>query len=147
MKFKFLTPKEKIAYMNDFNNFVLKSTDEYWKLDDGLSDILININKNKSIQTLYSKHSVDDARSYLMLAIDESYLEKLDSVIVKLKGLYTFDHYCNEPSIFKNDGKQAVMSCNSNKKHFNTSVFVLDLHSDKKADHKLFWKIIKENLV
>jgi hypothetical protein len=54
MNSKYLDPKLKERYMEDFRNLlsIKKST---WKLDSGLRDNFIRINSNEYIHALYSK--------------------------------------------------------------------------------------------
>ena len=59
MSEKRLTPALKAYYMQDFNDNVLTCTDEFWKIDDRLKNLLIKINKNKNVQTLFSRRRND----------------------------------------------------------------------------------------
>ncbi len=148
MEYTYLTAEKKIDYMNDFNEHVLKSTAEYWRLDSGLAEILININSNQLVQTLYSKnYNKVQKVSYLMIAIDKDYQKKLDFIVKIMDNtLNGFIYGVEEPTEFENN-EVVEMGCNTNINHFNISVFCLWCNSTKIKDHKEFWSFLHKNLV
>jgi hypothetical protein len=145
---KYLTSELKQKYMEDFNANVLPCTKEYWRIDDGLRDALIKINKNKRVQTLYSKnakHFYDI--SYLMLAVTEDYESKVLNLSKKLKRLFhKFSFDIIEPAKFVGD-EGINMSCHINEDHFNITVFWFVVSEQNKESNKLFWKYLSDNLV
>jgi hypothetical protein len=145
---KYLTPNKKNTYMKDFNTNVLTSNDEYWGLDNGLKDILVCINENPLVQTLYSKNYNDaDSISYLMLAIDKKYQKRLNSIIQTLdENLPYFSSEIRQPIRFNN--KVTIpMGCNTNIDYFNITVFYLKCESLDIKDHKQFWLFLKNILL
>jgi hypothetical protein len=50
----YLDKEKKVIFMNDFKK-LLDFEMPFWKLDDGVKNILMNINANEYIYTLYSK--------------------------------------------------------------------------------------------
>jgi hypothetical protein len=145
---KFLTKALKEKYMEDFNTNVLNSTDLYWGIDNGLRNILIEINKNVKVQTLYSKNFNDvDCASYLMVCIDRGYLNKINKIAKNLTdNSECFDFMVIEPKIFDANSTEK-MACNYDKDYFNISVFSFFCESDDSNDHRNFWLFLLENLV
>lgn len=145
---KFLTKALKEKYMEDFNTNVLTSTDDYWAIDNGIREILIEINKNAKVQTIYSKNNSNfDGVSYLMLSIDRSYLNKIKKLEKKLtQKSKNYKFAVNEPSQFENDVTEK-MGCNDDKDYFNVSVFSFFCMSHDLNEHTYFWKFLLENLV
>jgi hypothetical protein len=82
MKSIYLNSRLKKKYMDDFMNRVLPfDGTEAWKLDRGLADILVSINKNSNIQTIYSKKDSFISPGFL----HESYLEFCYTPEIELK--------------------------------------------------------------
>lgn len=145
---KFLTKGLKEKYMVDFNEKVLNSTHEYWGLDNGLRVILIDINKNQKIQTLYSKRGTQtECISYLFIAIDRNYLNKINKIGNVLTNMSEVYEFCvNEPTQFLNNADEN-MACNNDKDYFNISVFCFYCISNNEENHNTFWDYLYENLV
>ena len=51
----YLTRELKEYYITDFQKLLSFKDSEFWDIDEGLIDILIQINANTNVQTLYSK--------------------------------------------------------------------------------------------
>jgi hypothetical protein len=50
----FLSPDLKKYYMDDFTKNVLTCTDEFWGISNDIKDILIKVNENQKVQSIYS---------------------------------------------------------------------------------------------
>ncbi len=135
---KFLTAELKKKYMEDFNMNVLPCINDYWAIDSGLKEILININKNQNVQTLFSKRGVlrGDEQSYIYFAITKEVNQKLIQRFASLnkKKYDELFFLINPPTIFESEFEEAgydeqtnSLSCLSNKEHFNISVFTLTI--------------------
>lgn len=153
---KYLTPELKAFYLKDFIENVIPCTDDYWALDNGIKEQLININKSQDIQTLYSKKCVnldiDESTSYIIIAITKDYEPKLNRFIKAMKPKYkTFEcfysaantDYAPDPWSPEVD----KMSCMSNNKHFGIGHYVIQISSRKLLKHEEFWKDLEKYLV
>lgn len=159
---KYLTPELKEYYMNDFNNNVLPCTDEYWGLDKGTRDILININKSNNIQTIYSRklcnyepdtiYDVVRECSFICFLITEKIVNDINNIVNLFETKYEFfDFNINAPRKFISgyDGMPvdvAKMASMYDYKYFNTDVFQFIIESSELKDHEEFWKDISKYL-
>ena len=141
---KFLTSEAKERYMKDFNENVLTCTHKYWGIDLPIRNILIEINKNSEVQTLYSKCGKDiESQSYLFVSVTENFYPKLAGIVELLKSkVGRFSYFVNEPTIHVNN--DVKMGCNRDEEHFNTSVFCFYCTSKKREAHLLFWHYLAE---
>lgn len=152
---QYLTTERKEMYMKDFNENVLSCIDAYWKLDEGVVKTLIAINQHQDRQTIYSRLHTRDSHeqplSYLMLSITKDFEPKFNKIVHILKNKYKEDFRFDieEPTQFLGDTENPLashLSCNTNEEHFNTSVFSLQLYTQKAKIHKAFWLDL-ENLL
>lgn len=164
---KFLTPELKNSYMRDFNENVLTCTHSQWKLDEGVKDILIEINKNSNIQTLYSKRNqgapsrgthpkklfkASNWVSYLVLTISEQ---------IPLNDFLPFEKHCikkygNKFILIASRQAEPIsddliklpvyMSCTKNKEHWNICNIWISIDSKNVNDHNEFWSDIEKYL-
>ena len=159
MKNNYLTKERKQYYLDEFNANILPSTHKYWKLDDGIKDIILNINKNENIQTLLSKRTpnkriiknvyVDDGISYLHFA----YTEKVKICLLTEIQSFFISSYNNEKcnclyeykkpkllepfeSVSKADSK---FKCITDKNYTNINSILIYLFSNNIETHNLFW--------
>ena len=145
----YLTPELKAYYQKDFTENVLPCTDKNWKLHKDLGDLLIQINKNDNIQTIYSKKSDRSAEaSYLYFSANKVGEKQLIELAIKLTNQVKDSYFMIMPPNNKGFGdERVVMGCNTNKDFFNVKVFAFQVDSKNLKDHKQFWNILKESLV
>ncbi len=145
---KFLTAERKEMYMQDFNNNVISCNADYWKLDEDIIDTLTLINKHQDRQTLYSKKcttlEIDLPTSYLLLSVTEKFSEKLkdfEKVLSKKYGEFFLEIREPDPDFVGDIKTKEVkdLGCNSNKEHFNTSVFHFELFSCDLEEHNMIY--------
>lgn len=145
-----LTPELKAYYMQDFNDNVLTCTDDFWKLDDNLRELLININKSQNVQTLYSRrmNSTQDPNKVSMLYV-------MYSVKTPIKTFKAFKKEIQKVPSFRGgyvnklhvDMDMSVkMGCMNNKNYFKHGVLMLTMKSEDLKEHELFWNIIEKHL-
>ena len=144
--------------MQDFNKNVLTCNIDYWRIDNGLKDILININNNPDVQTLYSKNydsckcescRRNGGESYLIVSISRKYEEKMCKIVKQFKKLFKnggfmFEEYCD----FFNGGGSKIsnMECNKNPQYFNISSFKFQLVTNDEKRQRFFWQFLNNNL-
>lgn len=62
----FLTEPTKNYYILDLQKVIAYKKSEFWKLDEGLEEILVSINPSKNIQTIYSKKLISKPEMFGM---------------------------------------------------------------------------------
>ena len=148
---KNLTPELKAYYMADFEQNVLPCRDEFWKLDDGLADLLIRINKSNNIQTLYSRRRI--------YANDKNCVSSLWILVskdVKNSTIKKFVKECNEKlvnfqcipveDIVQNLKPEISMNCMTDSNYFNNGAVMISVKSPIQHNHELFWKLLEKHL-
>jgi hypothetical protein len=161
MKSKYLNESLKKKYMNDFTDRVIPfDGSEAWKLDNGLAEILLSINSNPYIQSLYSKKDSFFNPGFL----HESYLEFCYTPEVELKLFrevipafnydfnkefnslfyYQFSYPRENPNL-KEHGLSGL-GCVDDKNYFMINTIRLSLESPIKLNHDNFWKRTGESL-
>ena len=156
---KFLTPERKSYYMNDFQNKVLVYHEDFWKLDDGLPDLLIRINANPKIQTLYSqKYSsgkmTNTGTSYLQFTYTEEiegklFKEQLPQIMSSfnydedIQCYYSFEYPQKESDC---DEVKIQLGCVKDPDYFDINVIDLHFRCFDPNEHNRFWEDITERL-
>ena len=158
----YLTEEVKLRYMNDFINNVLSfNRNETWKLDEGLSDILSEINKNQYIQTLYSKKCLsavhgNESLSYLKFCYSQQielklFREVIPSIFYDLdvyegtKFYYDFNDPHENPNYSK--GSTPVgLGCLDDENYFHINTLSFNLESYSSEAHEIFWNVIRKRL-
>lgn len=148
---KNLTPELKAYYMADFEQNVLPCKDEFWKLDNGLADLLIRINNSNNIQTLYSRR-----RTY---ANDKNYVSSLWILVsenVKNSTIRKFVDECNQKladfqcvpveDIVQNLKPEIPMNCMTDSNYFNNGAVMISVKSPVQHNHEVFWKLLEKHL-
>ena len=146
----YLTPELKEYYQKDFTENVLTCTDDFWKLDDNLRELLININKSQNVQTLYSRrmNSTQDANKVSMLYV-------MYSVKTPIKIFKAFKKEIQKVPSFRGGYANKLnvdmdmnvnMGCMNNKNYFKHGVLMLTMKSEDLKEHELFWNIIGKHL-
>ena len=148
--------------MEDFVNNVLPYNKiDFWKLNEGLSDILININSNPLIQALYSKRpsfkNPDNSRlSYLEfcyateieLALFREVIPSLFlEVVLDLEErlYYLFDWPRNNPN-YSMDSPPFGLACVDDEKYFFINTIKINLESNYQESHSSFWNNLERLL-
>jgi hypothetical protein len=155
----YLTEQLKSYYMNDFNE-LSKLDAEFWSINNELKNILININHNESIQTLYSK--IPDfskpslcSESYLEIAyVKEIELQLFRTIIPQFLILFNTDEYQKFSYSFffprsnanHTGNNRFNIGCITNKNYFNINTIKFELVADENSIHNNFWKKLEMNL-
>lgn len=158
----YLTPELKDYYMRDFENNILTIRHELWKLDDGLINILIEINKNKNIQTLYSKWWSNSftsmtSESYLTFCYTKQIeLNLFRFVIPELlirqnninKSMVSYCFYYPKPNAnyHENEPTEIDLLCITDPNYFNINTIQITLSSGYRDAHEKFWMDLNEKL-
>jgi hypothetical protein len=150
---KYLTKEIKQYYMDDFNNNVVKCTDEYWGLDEGVLEVCTEINKNDNVQTLYSKKysgGLGEPMSYLwVLYSKDADTNKIDKFVKECKSKldsFIFE-YCEAPEPIICDPEGVANLCLADPKYLQhgfINIMLMDSFNVKK--HNLFWRIIAKHI-
>lgn len=151
----YLTPELKEYYMNDFNNNVLKCEDEFWDLDEGLQDILININKSDKIQTLYSRRfngdlgedGDNDVSMLWILLSKDGDNEKFSKFINECEDTIQYFEffYCPPEYLKQKMDEGIIMGCMQDEKYFNSGAIMIKMCGDI-DEHDIFWGLIEKYL-
>ena len=146
--------------MDDFNENVLTCTDIFWALTADIKPILININHNNCIQTLYShKENCTDflaKPSYLVIAFSKDVeliiLRKIIPYFLARFNTDTksnFNYHYNYPKL-TNDDKikdgNSDLAARIDKEYFNINNIRFELTSNQKEIHDKFWEEIETKL-
>lgn len=161
MKSIYLDNRLKEKYMDDFINRVLPFNEsEAWKLDEGVAEILISVNRNPNVQTLYSKKDSFASPGFL----HESYLEFCYTPEIELKLFrevipafnydfnkefnslfyYQFSYPRENPNVQEHG--RCGLACVDDKDYFRINTIRLSLESPIKLNHENFWKRAGESL-
>lgn len=148
----YLTRNLKEYYMVDFDSNVLTSSDEFWALDNGLKDLLIQINKNIHVQTLYSKKRqfggmLDMLGSYIQIAYTGDVELKIFREIIpyflvcyNTKDQSKFNYMFLPPVVSSDDNLNELdLGCLTDINYFNINSIRFELESDDKEIHDKFW--------
>ena len=158
----YLTGSRKRKYMDDFINNVLPFNKiDFWKLDEGLSDILVRINSSEYIQTIYSKrpsfkNSEHQTLSYLELCYTINielclFREVIPSLFLEInldpeaKLYYLFDWPRSNPN-YSGKSKPIGLGCLDDDKYFFINTIKINLESDFKETHSGFWGRLEKTL-
>lgn len=149
--------------MDDFQNNVLTNEQDFWKLDDKLNGILIEINRNNNIQSLYSKfyngsfESIPDI-SYLTFC----YTRKVELLIFRRlipgllvrqnrNGYSALNYIFNEPRVNPEYDSQSTcminLGCLNNPNYYKINHICIQFFSGRLKYHTEFWDDIKEELL
>ena len=108
----YLTETTKDYYMADLEKVIAYDKSEFWKLDEGLADILIRINQSPNIQIIYSKKLTPKPdmfgmkrNSYLYIAYKNNTKEKLINTLKEIANLFEDDISIEERQPTINDKK------------------------------------------
>ncbi|MBL7909644.1 MAG: hypothetical protein JNJ41_01150 [Bacteroidia bacterium] len=156
MKDIYLTTTLKDKYMKDFTENVLHG--QFWPLDEGLPEILTDINKNPKVQTLYSKKcqcvNWGDEDSYFEFCYSQDLeLNIFQSIIpnliyefnadTKSRLGYLFQHPKLNPNFHADKPKKGI-GCIDDVNYFNVNNIKIILHSTDKQTHDDFWTKIQK---
>lgn len=157
---KYLTPERKAYYMQDFEKLLTYEAD-FWKLDDGLKEILERINTNPRIQTLYSQRyypgkTVNPDRSYLRFTyareVEQTLFKQLIPELVE-RFVTSFDTWCyygfsypKDNGVYDPEQSTEAPGCLSNPDYFRINQIDLHLESASLSEHLVFWESLAEKL-
>lgn len=159
---KYLTPKRKEYYLIDFEENVLKYTGNTWGIDNGIRNILIEINKNSNVQTLYSKKCQFiptnlNFESYLMISYSKNIELNLFRDTIQSFDFYfgdnidcKFTHLFLGPKTNSNcliDGHTILgLGCTDNKDYFDINTIRFKIDSMIPNYHDDFWNKLCDKL-
>jgi len=155
----YLDKAKKKNYM-DYFRALLNCKLEFWQLDLGLQDILIQINANECLQTLYSKkHGLNDLYdedSYLKFCYyKEVELQLFRFILPDLISSYncrpdTALYYdFSFPKVNENcmeDANKLGLGCTDDKDYFYINHLAIYLKSPDLEIHNNFWKDLEVKL-
>lgn len=155
----YLDKAKKKTYMESFHA-LLNCKLDFWQLDPGLQDIMIHINENEYVQTLYSKkHGLNDFNghdSYLKFCYyKEIELHLFRIIIPDLILSYNcrpdtclyYDFYIPETNgNTKDNDNKLGLACTDDKDYFYINHLAIFLQSPDLEIHNDFWKDIEEKL-
>jgi hypothetical protein len=148
---KTLTPELKAYYMADFVDNVLECKDEFWKLDEGLKDLLVKINVRDNIQTLYSRKRtyVNDKNrtSFLWILISKDVTNaKMNNFIADARKKLPDFECVFAKDIVQNRDMNIKMDCINDPKYFENGAIMISLTTPVQFNHERFWSIIEKHL-
>jgi len=156
----YLTPSLKKYYTDDFNR-LLTFKDKVWGLDRGLKEILLKINQNQNVQTLYSKFNqlnkteennlsyiefcyVSDVELDLFRNVIPFFISKYNN-LTDVNCYYLFQQQTLNDNFIENAPKTGIACLDDNHYFFINTIGVY-LKSDNKKAHKVFWVDIENKL-
>ncbi len=158
----YLTDELKTKYQEDFVFNVLENKIEFWRLDEGLGGILKEINKNKNIQTLYSKKWQPSSMSathdsYLKVCFKEEielkiFRKLIPFLLARHNDKYnnsSFNYTYNLPSDNANHSEKPSrinLACIYDKDYFRINNIRFDFEGMTEVGHEKFWDDIKTQL-
>lgn len=153
----FLTKEKKEYYMRDFQKVLTYKGIDFWDLDEGISDILIKINNNPNLQTLYSKKfelnkgSTGFRKSYLQICYLCHLKDKLLTALKEIQQLLQDEvKIFDEPSCHENTNKTSEstlgLGCFDDKEYFNICSYKIILQSYNINSHNTFWNLLELKL-
>lgn len=155
----YLNQERKSYYMEDFKNLLSYNDSDFWAIDnDTLRNILININQNENLQTLYSKSLDSDANSYLVscnsylvVAYAKEVKEKLNKSLVEIQDFFGGEAIVEVELPQKENpntkgAKLFGIACIDDIGYFNIHCFKIELKSKNIASHKKFWQLLEKSL-
>jgi hypothetical protein len=148
--------------MDDFiNNVIPFDKIVFWKLDEGLPEILSRINSNEYIHALYSKRPAfktpaDLSLSYLEICYSEEVELRLFREVIpslfpetasdpEAKLYYMFDGPRINPNYSRNTAP-LWLGCIDDENYFFINTIKINLESKIKETHNRFWKILDLSL-
>lgn len=158
MKEIYLDSFLKEKYQLDFTNNVVECDNDFWKLDSDLGEILIKINQNNHVQTLYSKkcNGRNSDLSYLQICYSKVIeLHLLRSVIPRLTEINLRDNaafyyefsFPTDNVNYRENSESINMGCICDKDYFKINHLRLYLKSKYKSEHDSFWKELTDQLI
>jgi hypothetical protein len=155
----YLNKSKKKYYMDDFH-VLLNCELEFWKLDAGIKEILIQINSNENIQTLYSKkhglNNFHDDDSYLRFCYKREielqlFRFLLPDLILKFNcrpdTCIYYDFSFPKENINCNDDTHKLgLGCTDDKDYFQINHLSICLNSKDIEIHDEFWMDLKIKL-
>lgn len=160
MNNQYLTEYKKKIYMEDFKNLLLTDR-EFWKIDnDELKKILIHINTNPNIQTLYSKYTSSskptETSSYLTFAYSKKvelkifrelipfFMNNYNSNSTKYMSSCNYDFSLPKINLnFENKSEKFGIGCTDDINYFKINNIKINLESEFSKVHNDFWNDLK----
>jgi hypothetical protein len=157
----YLSENLKKKYMTDFNNNVLKYEKEFWKIDNGLLKILIQINKNPYIQTLYSKKydtkNLDSfPTSYLQICYESEIVLKIfkNKILPNFMAKYNVEDskfICTflppeDNPCYEDNQERFGLACIDDKDYYRIHSIRMNLESYYGNIHNSFWEDLYNKL-
>ena len=146
--------------MDDFNTKVLTCTDDFWGISSGLKDILIAINENPKVQSLYSHKETSDEwipkPSYIVLAFTQDIeLTIFREIIPYFQTCFNADNDCRfnylysypivKDKVKETNGANDLASL-TDKEYWRINNIRFELTSNAKDINDKFWRDIQTKL-
>lgn len=151
---KYLTRELKNYYMSDFAILLSFKGSDFWDIDEGLEELLIQINKNIDFQTLYSKKFEIKPDSFSIECdsyLDLAYSKKAQEHLLSLLNDVIISSNCNNSQIWienhppcdnANYRKESNfdIGCIKNPDYFRINHIRIKIESANIECHNLFWQ-------
>lgn len=141
--------------MKDFNNLLMMEEGS-WALDNGfLKEILISINSNPNVQTLYSKYGIqgpDDSESYIEFAFSQnieikifrsilpSLIETYGSIGMNLSNCYYRYSTPRVNANYRMRDDKTGMGCRDDEDYFKINTIKIHLETYNITTRNEFWE-------
>lgn len=145
----YLNLKTKAYYEEDFRN-LLSEKDSFWKIDSAfLERVLISINRNQKLQTLYSKHNPKE-ESYLFIAYAKDIeLDLFRYRIPQILACNKFIHYeyiAPRMNLNREINNGISIGCIREEDYFNIHHIRFGISSSSPEEHEVFWRLLERQL-
>jgi|GEM_PF-1813341 len=154
----YLTPDLKIYYQKDLEEAVIPLSDDFWRFDEELHDLVNLVNSHEGMQTIYSRaYSPDrsgldlDPTSYLKIAFAKDKRMELGRKLMQVYDAVNGEHSPvtlseEAPQENKNFTPDSAINigCLTNPNYFRVWHFHLSLRSTDLSHHTQFWNLLEE---
>jgi len=147
---------ENCKFYSDALKHIQNCKDDFWKIDNHLDQYLLEINKSKSIRTLYSKYGSSNFGnlSYLRFCYAKELETKIENDLMSMfsseykskRSKFTF--YKDEPKIGYENPKEKhdCLKYISHPEYWNVWNFRIQLDGGNMKFHEKFWERLSEYL-
>lgn len=145
----YLNLKTKTYYQEDFRK-LLDEKDSFWKIDSAfLKSILISINRNQKLQTLYSKHDPKE-ESYLFIAYSKDieldlFRYRIPQILACNKFI-DYEYVAPRINLNREINNGISIGCVRDEDYFNIHHIRLGLTSSNPEEHAVFWSLLERQL-
>jgi len=155
----YLTDEKKRTYMSDFEKLLSLANSNFWDIDTGIKETMIQINNNPVYQTLYSKKFEPHPDSwnlggvsYLEIAAKQGSWTDLFNILQEIKSCVTClnstaeINECEPHDNYNlNIDSSVDIGCIKDPDYFRVKYFRLSIESSDLNCHNKFWECIQTN--